>query len=305
MADEEEKVQAESIDSWEWVPASRRRETPVKTQARTPADPADPWAWVHESPRTETPARPAKKRRRRGLRASTLMIVAGTVGIIGLSGHFVGTCVYAHVQQNQLREELAAADPQTATTEAALGENDSIPVTTTAVDATTQAKPPAQLSAEARRPEHLAALEAAADAFAATVLPGKPIGRIVIPKIGVDVVMLEGTTKSFLREGPGHWPETLFPGQKTNFVVSGHRTSYGAPFRKLNEMKVGDEIDLVLSYVSARYTVTRVIIVAPDEMDKVQQLGREQVSLVACHPLYSGKQRILVQGELTGYELTD
>jgi sortase A len=88
-------------------------------------------------------------------------------------------------------------------------------------------------------------------------------------------------------------------------VVSGHRTTYGAPFRKLNKVEVGDEIDLVLPYGVARYTVTRVVIVLPTEVDEVAQLGREQVSLAACHPLYSAKQRIVVQGDLTSFKLIE
>ena len=103
--------------------------------------------------------------------------------------------------------------------------------------------------------------------FAATVAGkgGTPLGRIVIPKIKVDVVVIEGVGKSDLREGPGHWPETPFPGQGGNFVVSGHRTTYGAPFFKLDRLKAGDEIDLLMPYVSARYEVTEVLIVAPNQ----------------------------------------
>jgi sortase A len=115
--------------------------------------------------------------------------------------------------------------------------------------------------------------------------------------------MVEGTGTGDLKQGPGHWAETPFPGQGGNFVVSGHRTTYGAPFFKLNDVKVGDEVDLVLPYAVARYTVTRVVIVSPDQVDTVAQLGREQVSLAACHPIYSAKQRIVVQGDLTSFKL--
>jgi sortase A len=59
-----------------------------------------------------------------------------------------------------------------------------------------------------------------------------------------------------------------------------------------------------LPYGVAHYTVTRVVIVYPDQVETVAQLGREQISLAACHPLYSAKQRIVVQGDLTGFKLT-
>ena len=72
---------------------------------------------------------------------------------------------------------------------------------------------------------------------------------------------------------------------------------------KLNKVEVGDEIDLVLPYAVARYTVTRVIIVLPTEVEEVAQRGIEQVSLAACHPIYSARQRIVVQGDLASFKL--
>ncbi len=86
--------------------------------------------------------------------------------------------------------------------------------------------------------------------------------------------MLEGTDTRDLREGPGHWPETPLPGQGGNFVVSGHRTTYGAPFRKFDKVKEGDLVDLVLPYAVARYRVSRVVIVKPNEVEEVAQLGQ-------------------------------
>jgi LPXTG-site transpeptidase (sortase) family protein len=165
----------------------------------------------------------------------------------------------------------------------------------------------ARAALEEKRLAQVAAFRAAADAYQTQVggKTGEPIGKILIPSIGVDVVMLEGTSTGDLRVGPGHWEETPFPGQGGNFVVSGHRTTYGAPFRKLDDLQVGDIIDLVLPYAVARYMVTRVIIVDPDEVEEVAQRGREQVSLAACHPLYSARQRIVAQGDLVSFKLTE
>ena len=77
----------------------------------------------------------------------------------------------------------------------------------------------------------------------------------------------------------------------------------GRRFFKINKVKVGDEIDLVLPYGVARYAVARVIIVNPTDVQTVAQLGKEQVSLAACHPIYSAKQRIVVQGDLVAFKL--
>jgi LPXTG-site transpeptidase (sortase) family protein len=246
---------------------------------------------------------------------ANLMIVAG---VLILPAYFLGSCGYTWLQQRELSQDLVASNPQIVAAGAALGAADFVPVeikaanavdpsATEAEKAEAEAAEAAIAAAKAERDAQLAAFKLAADAFAATVSgqTRAPIGRIIIPSIGVDVVMLEGTSKGDLKEGPGHWEETPFPGQGGNFVVSGHRTTYGAAFFKLNEVEPGDEVDLVLPYAVARYRVTKVFIVYPDEVETVGQRGREQVSLAACHPIYSAKQRIVVQGDLAGFKLVE
>ncbi len=279
-----------------------------------------PLAEATESP---PPVRRSFWRRRSWKRwLADLMIVAGVL----LLAYPLGTWGYTWFQQRELRQELESSNPQMAAAGAALTAADFIPIEIKAENArqasaaaaetaeaaaaeaaAQKAAEEAAAKAEAERLAVLAAFRAAADDFERSVggQTGKPIGQILIPAIGMDVIMVEGTGKGDLREGPGHWPETPFPGQGGNFVVSGHRTTYGAPFLKLNKVEVGDEIDLVLPYAVARYTVTRVIIVYPDEVDEVAQLGREQVSLAACHPLYSAKQRIVVQGDMVDFKLME
>jgi LPXTG-site transpeptidase (sortase) family protein len=288
-------------------------------------DPADPWARppVNRAPgpagsaatdatdAADVPGRrSSRKKRRRSWKwwLANLMILAG---VLCIPLYFLGTCGYTWLQQNQLRQQLEEANPQLAGTGPVFSAADlqsMEPATVSTQEATANAAEIAAAeAAEAARRAELAAFKVAADAFQASIAgkTGEPLGRIVIPSIGVDVIMVEGTGKGDLKIGPGHWPETPFPGQGGNFVVSGHRTTYGAPFFKLNEVKVGDEIDLIMPYAVARYTVTRVIIVLPTEVDAVAQLGREQISLAACHPIYSAKQRIVVQGDLTGYMLIE
>ncbi len=240
------------------------------------------------------------------------MILAGVI----LLAWVPSTWAYTWFQQRDLKQQLEQTSPQVTSAAADLSSTDFIPIdikaqsvqqaatgesTTTSEDAAAAAT----AAAEAEREVQLDAFKTAADAYAATAsgTVGKPIGKIIIPSIGLNVVMVEGTGTGDLKVGPGHWPETPFPGEGGNFVVSGHRTTYGAPFFKLNKVQVGDEIDLVLPYAVARYTVTRVVIVLPTEVNQVAQLGREQVSLAACHPIYSAKQRIVVQGDLTSFKL--
>ncbi|MBU2600780.1 MAG: class E sortase [Actinobacteria bacterium] len=134
---------------------------------------------------------------------------------------------------------------------------------------------------------------------------GTPLGRLVIPKIGVDVIVIEGTGRGDLREGPGHWPETPLPGASGNFVISGHRTTYGAPFFNLDKLEPGDTIEFAAPYAVFRYKITRVVIVLPHEVDTVKQRGVEEISLATCHPIYSAEQRLVVQAEIEGFKILD
>lgn len=263
-----------------------------------------------------TPTQPRKRRRSWKRWLANLLILAGVL----LLAYPLGTWGYAWFEQRGLRQDLETRNPQIAAAATDLSSRDFVPVSVRSRNAAEASSDAAQETAEARaeaeaaaaaaaaeaeRQAQLDAFARAADAFQAQVggATGEPIGKIIIPSIGMDVVMVEGTGTGDLREGPGHWPETPWPGQGGNFVVSGHRTTYGAPFLRLNRVEPGDEITLVLPYVVARYTVTRVIIVLPTDVHEVAQLGWEQVSLAACHPLYSADKRIVVQGDLTGFKL--
>jgi sortase A len=140
-------------------------------------------------------------------------------------------------------------------------------------------------------------------------------GRIQIPAIGVDSPFLEGIRINTLNYGPGHWPGTAMPGRLGNVVVAGHRTSHNADFRRLDELKPGDQVifdlddangfqrddgievtvptpdDLTGRYV---YVVHSVEVVTPDAMWVVSQDYRHSATLFACHPPGSVSERIVV-----------
>ena len=156
----------------------------------------------------------------------------------------------------------------------------------------------------------LAKFREAADAFAAEKQNRvkSPLGYIIIPKLGVNVVMVQGDYNykgSYLKEGPGHWPESRFPGQGGNFVLSGHRTTYGKPFEKLNELQPGDQIKLVLPYAEVYYTVTRQFVVLETDTSPGDDQGVEMTTLMACHPPHRATERIVVQAEMSGFVLID
>jgi sortase A len=138
-----------------------------------------------------------------------------------------------------------------------------------------------------------------AEIFAREVRTGEGIGRIGIPGIGIDTVVVQGTDTATLQKGPGHYPETAFPGEGRTIGIAGHRTTYLAPFRKINEIDNGDEIVLEMPYGTFTYEVQKHEIVDPYQVDIVDDVGYERLVLTACHPLYSAAQRWAVFARLT------
>jgi sortase A len=143
-----------------------------------------------------------------------------------------------------------------------------------------------------------------ANEFEPEITTGQAIGRIELPAIDVDVVVVQGTDEATLQKGPGHYPDTGLPGQRTTMGIAGHRTTYLAPFRNINELQSGDEVILRMPYGEFTYEVEKTEIVEPTEVDIVREVGHERVVLTACHPLYSAAQRYAVFGRLTEIELT-
>ena len=123
---------------------------------------------------------------------------------------------------------------------------------------------------------------------------GDAAGRIRIPEIGVKYVVVDGTGDSDLRKGPGFFPETPFPGVGGTVAIAGHRTTYAAPFRGVDDLEKGDEIVVEMPYARFEYEVERTRIVDPDALWVIKRVGYERLVLSACHPLYSAAQRIVV-----------
>jgi sortase A len=135
--------------------------------------------------------------------------------------------------------------------------------------------------------------------FAERVHKGDAIGRLEIPSIDLDVVTVQGTDTASLQKGPGHYPETPFPGQVGTSAVAGHRTTYLAPFRHLDELKRGDEIKVEMPYANFAYRVQKTRVVDDSAVNIIHQVGYERLVLTACHPLYSAAQRIAAFAKLT------
>lgn len=138
---------------------------------------------------------------------------------------------------------------------------------------------------------------------------GSGVAVIRIPKFGHDwgKVVVEGVTPADLKKGPGHYPGTQLPGQVGNFVVSGHRTTHGAPFNRVDELKPGDAIVIETRDTWYTYRVLRTEIVKPTTIDVTYPVPHEKgvkptvamITLTSCNPKYSARQRIIVFGTLS------
>jgi sortase A len=129
-------------------------------------------------------------------------------------------------------------------------------------------------------------------------LPGDALGKLRMPSIGVSEYVIEGTDAGNLRKGPGHYPDTPLPGQRGTSAIAGHRTTYGAPFRKLDKLKKGDPIMVELPYGTFVYRVDRTQIVDDSALWVTKKVDHDQLVLTACHPLYSAEQRIVAFARL-------
>jgi sortase A len=130
-------------------------------------------------------------------------------------------------------------------------------------------------------------------------LPGDSIGEIVLPSLGKHYFMVEGTDTDNLRKGPGHYPETPLPGERGTVAVAGHRTTYGAPFRHIDQLKRGNRIIMSMPYGRYVYRVEKTQIVDDSALWITDPVGYDRLVLSACHPLYSAAQRLVVFARLT------
>ena len=150
-----------------------------------------------------------------------------------------------------------------------------------------------------------------ADGEAAPVDTGGAVAALEFRRPGQDkplvhekpLYVVQGVSLSNLQRGPGHYPGTALPGGKGNFAVAGHRTTYGAPFFNLDQLRKGDQV-IVTARDGKKYTYrvhTQEIVapsdtwvIAPDPLER----GRKTLTLTTCNPRFSNAQRLIVFAEL-------
>jgi sortase A len=181
------------------------------------------------------------------------------------------TAVYTHVQQARLAstydKRAAAFHPQLARGDLARMER--------------------QVASEAR-------------AYRNTLRTGEPVGRLRIGRIGLSMVVVQGTDHESLKKGPGHYEGSGLPGEGHLIYVAGHRTTYLAPFAAIDTIRIGDYIRFELPYGTFTYRVTRHYVVADNAGDVLKDHGAEILRLQACHPRFFASHRYLVDAKLVG-----
>jgi sortase A len=148
----------------------------------------------------------------------------------------------------------------------------------------------------------LASLEssvaAEARAYRRTLHRGDPVGRLKIGRIGLDMVVVQGTDHDTLKKGPGHYVGSGLPGGGHLVYVAGHRTTYLAPFAYINDIRAGDYIRFEVPYGTFTYRVTRHYVVDADQTSVLRDQGREVLRLQACHPRFFATHRYIVDAKL-------
>jgi sortase A len=141
--------------------------------------------------------------------------------------------------------------------------------------------------------------------FARRLHDGAPVGRIVIPRIGLNMIVVEGTSDGDLAKGPGHYNAasgiaTALPGAGGVVAIAGHRTTFLHPFRHVDQLRSGDNVYLEMPYGTLRYRIYLQKIVGASDWSILGSRPYEKLVLSACYPLYSATHRIVTFARLVG-----
>ncbi len=134
----------------------------------------------------------------------------------------------------------------------------------------------------------------------ARAVAGEALARLWIPSINVERLAVHGTSYRNLQGGPGHFLKSALPGHVGNTAFAGHRTTYGAPFERLDELQRGDSIWVRTVEGQFRYEVTEQYVVDPSDVWVVKATDDAVLTLVTCHPRWSNSSRLVVRGKLVG-----
>ncbi len=239
-----------------------------------------------------------RERLRRTLGGAGRTLITSGLLILGFVGYQLwGTGLITAREQNRLKDrftsELARVQSSTATTATSSTSPTTRPSTRPSTGPTT-ARPTATTSTTAPASSPIVSA-----ARIPTVNDGDVVGIIHLPWSNYAVV--EGTSRSDLEKGPGHYPATVFPGQLGNAAIAGHRTTYLHPFYDADTLHVGSEIRVDMLWGRYTYRVTREPYpVSPTDVAVVatHDPTTAMLTLTTCNPKYSARQRLVVEAAL-------
>jgi sortase A len=215
---------------------------------------------------------------RRAVIGATWLRNLGVIIVLFAAWQLWGTGIAESRTQNQLRSQYQQ-----------LVKRDAAEASSLAVAARTRAKPAAVKTT----------------VFTEGALPGGVLGRIRIPAIGVSDYFVEGVGEPQLQEGPGRYPGSGLPGQKGNLAIAGHRTTYGAPFFQLGNVRVGDRVIIDVPEGRAIYEVAHApFAVSPDDVNILGNFGDARLTLTTCNPPFFATTRLIVVAKLATWSPT-
>jgi sortase A len=139
-------------------------------------------------------------------------------------------------------------------------------------------------------------LAAVAGQYRRSATRGEAIARIKVPRLGLNMILVNGTDTDSLKKGPGRDPRTYMPGEGQLVYIAGHRTTYLAPFANIDKLRPGDRVTLELPYATIVYAITGHRIVRADYMQALKSRGREEIALQACWPRFFATHRYIAYG---------
>ena len=131
---------------------------------------------------------------------------------------------------------------------------------------------------------------------------GEAIGRIRVPRMGVNMILVNGTDHDTLKKGPGRDLRTFMPGENRLVYIAGHRTTYLAPFSHIDSLRPGDRVILEVPYGTFIYSVTHHRIVNATDLSVLRSPRHEVVELQACHPRFFASHRYIAYARLIRVE---
>jgi sortase A len=147
-----------------------------------------------------------------------------------------------------------------------------------------------------------AATAAAARAYRRSLQEGDPVGRLIVPRLGLKSIVVNGTSHDDLTKGPGRELHTFVPGENELVYVAGHRTTYLAPFAHIDSLRPGDPVTFVLPYATFHYEITGHRIVPADDVAVLRSHHHDVLALQACHPRFFATHRYIAYARLVRVE---